>query len=236
MYAGAAQFYDVIHDARGREANAEADIVIAEVRRHCPQAATLLDVACGTGAHLPRFAEFFDVAGVDLSADMLALAAARCPEVPLVAADMRSFDLQRQFDAVVCLFSGIGYLTDEAGLVSAVAAMAAHVAPGGVLLIEGWIEPDEWLGSSVHAECGKIDGLAVTRVARSYREGRLTQIFMRYTAATVEDITTVDEHHTMRLSDPIEFERAFRSAGLTCERLPHLLHPGRSVFVGLAPE
>ena len=156
--------------------------------------------------------------------------------MPLVTADMRSFDLQRQFDSVVCLFSGIGYLTDEADVVSAVAAMAAHVAPGGVLLVEGWVEPDEWLGSSVHAECGKVDDLAVARVSRSSRDGRLTQTIMRYTAATADDITTVDEHHTMRLSDPIEFESAFRAAGLTCERLPHLLHPGRSVYVGVARE
>ncbi|MEY2451112.1 MAG: dTDP-3-amino-3,4,6-trideoxy-alpha-D-glucopyranose N,N-dimethyltransferase [Acidimicrobiaceae bacterium] len=236
MYAGAARFYDVIHDARGRDAEAEADIVIAEVRQRCPGATTLLDVACGSGANLPRFAAFFDVAGVDLSEDMLALAAARCPEIPLVQADMRAFDLQRTFDAVVCLFSGIGYLTEEADLRAAVATMAAHLAPGGVLLVEGWIEPEFWLGSSVHAESGSVPGLAVARVARSYREGQITEIFMRYTAASADDIITIDEHHTMRLSDPIEFARAFEAAGLACGRLPDLLHPGRSVFVGTAPE
>jgi SAM-dependent methyltransferase len=236
MYAEAAQFYDVIHDARGRDADAEADIVIAEVRRRRPEARTLLDVACGTGANLPRFAESFDVTGVDISAEMLTVAAERCPDVPLVAADMRSFDLQRRFDAVVCLFSGIGYLTEEADLRRAVAAMTAHLAPGGILLIEGWVEPEYWLGPSVHAESATAEDLAVARVARSYREGQLTEIFMRYTAASADDITTVDEHHTMRLAEPSEFEAAYAAAVLSFERLPDVLHPGRSVYVGVAPQ
>ncbi|MEY2453642.1 MAG: dTDP-3-amino-3,4,6-trideoxy-alpha-D-glucopyranose N,N-dimethyltransferase [Acidimicrobiaceae bacterium] len=235
MYAGAARFYDVIHDGRGRDAEAETDIVITEIRRRCPGARSVLDVACGTGANLPRFAESFDVVGVDISADMLAVAAERCPDVPLVAADMRSLDLQRTFDAVVCLFSGIGYLTDEADMGRAVAAMAKHLAPGGVLLIEGWIEPEFWIGSTVLADSGTADGLAVARVARSHREGMITEVFMRYVAATPDDVTTIDEHHTMRLSEPVEFARAFQAAGLTCARLPDLLHPGRSVFVGAVP-
>jgi SAM-dependent methyltransferase len=236
MYAGAAQFYDVIHDARGRDASAEADTVTGELRRRCPEATSLLDVACGTGANLPRFAELFDdVVGLDLSEEMLAVASGRCPGLALVQADMRDFDLQRRFDAVVCLFSGIGYLTEEADLRRAIATMAAHLEPGGVLMIEGWIELEYWSGSTIHAESRRTDEMAVARVARSYRDGILSQIFMRYTAASADEIITVDEHHTMRLSDPREFEGAYHSAGLGCERLPHMLHPGRAVYVGVAP-
>src|SRR5437016_502278 len=93
MYAEAARFYDLIHDARGRDAAAEADMVIGELRRRHPKPASLLDVGCGTGAHLPRFAEQFDVAGIDLSEEMLAIARERCPNVPLTRADMRTFDM-----------------------------------------------------------------------------------------------------------------------------------------------
>lgn len=57
MYAQAARYYDLIHEARGRQAGAEADLVVGELRRRSPHATSLLDVACGTGANLPRFAE-----------------------------------------------------------------------------------------------------------------------------------------------------------------------------------
>src|SRR5207302_3074142 len=126
-------FDDLIHDARGRDAAAEADMVIGELRRRHPKPASLLDVGCGTGAHLPRFAEQFDVAGIDLSEEMLAIARERCPNVPLTRADMRTFEMGRQFEAVVCLFSAIGYLTEEADLRQAIATMASHLGGGGVL-------------------------------------------------------------------------------------------------------
>lgn len=116
MYSEAAAFYDLIHDARDRDANAEAEVVINEVRLRNPGARTLLDVACGTGANLRRFSESFDVVGLDASAEMLAIALEKYPQVPLVTADMRSFDLGRTFDAIVSIFSGIGFLLEVADL------------------------------------------------------------------------------------------------------------------------
>jgi SAM-dependent methyltransferase len=235
MYSEAAPFYDLIHDARGRDAAFETEIVVGELRRRAPDVRSVLDVACGTGANLAHFAGTFEVMGTDISADMLAIAAERCPGVPLVEADTRTFDLGRTFDAAVCLFSGIGYLTELADLNAAIARMAAHLNSGGVLMIEGWVEPDYWRGSVVNAECARQGEVAVSRVVRSEREGRLTEIWMRYCVAKPDGITTIDESHTMRLSEPAEFADAYSQAGLTFERLPHAVHPGRSLYVGVAP-
>lgn len=233
MYGDAARFYDVIHDARGRDATAEAELVIGETLRRNAEAASLLDVGCGTGAHLPRFASDFDVVGVDLSPPMLEIAAERAPGVQVVEGDFRSFQLGRAFDVVVSLFSGIGYLTEQEDLDAAVANMAEHLNPGGVLLIEGWVEPDYWIGSTVNAESGRQGDLAVARAVRSSKSGMHCAIEMQYVAATPHGITTVEERHTMRLSDPDEFRDSFAAGGLDFDRLPHMLHPGRSVYVGM---
>lgn len=233
MYADAARFYDLIHDARGRDASAEADLVLGEIERRCPAASSLLDVGCGTGAHLPRFASRLEVVGVDLSPEMLAIASARVPGTPLVEGDFRTFDLSRKFDAVVSLFSGIGYLTEAADLRIAIANMARHVEVGGVLLVEGWVEPQYWIGSTVNAESGSDGVLAVARAVRSRRDGSLCEIAMRYVAATRDELFTVDEQHSMRLSEPVEFMSGYEAAGLSFERLPHMLHAGRSVYAGI---
>lgn len=232
-YEGAARFYDVIHDARGRDAVGEANLVMGEARRLAPTSATLLDVGCGTGPHLARFAEEFDIVGVDLSAHMLSIAAERAPGVVLVEGDFRTFELDGLFDVAVSLFSGIGYLTELEDLRSAIVNMAGHLTPGGVLLIEGWVEPDYWSGDTVHSESGHADGLAVARAARSSRTGMHCEIEMRYSAATSDAITTVNEYHAMRLSDPDEFADAYSAAGVSFARLPHMLHPGRSVYAGV---
>jgi len=54
MYARSARYYDAIYSFK--DYAAEAAAVSARILAHRPDAATLLDVACGTGAHLVHFA------------------------------------------------------------------------------------------------------------------------------------------------------------------------------------
>jgi SAM-dependent methyltransferase len=233
MYLHAAAFYDLIHDARDRDADGEAEAVIDEIRLRNPEARTLLDVACGTGANLRRFSESFEVMGLDASAEMLAIAREKYPDVHLVTADMRSFDLGRKFDAIVSIFSGIGYLLEVADLTRAIATMAGHLTPGGVLMLEGWVEPDRWMGSTVSVDAVETPGLALARVTRSTRDGLRTELTSRYVAATNAGLESIDEHHVLRLSDPEEFASAYQQAGLHFERLSDCLRPGRALYVGV---
>lgn len=233
MYADAAEFYDLIHKARGRNAGVEAALVTSEIRRRTADAKSLLDVGCGTGVHLPFFKGTFDVAALDASTEMLAVAALRAPDVQLTVGDMRSFDLQREFDAIVSLDSSVGYLETVDELRTAVAILGRHLRPGGVLLIEGWIESEFWLNRTVTVESAMSEGVAVARLTRSIRTGEVTDLFMRFDVMTPTELRSIDEHHVMRLSNPIEFAAAFGAAGLSFERLPHMLRPGRSVYVGV---
>ena len=234
VYTDAAPLYDLIHEARGRDADSEADAFIREIGLRNPGARTLLDVACGTGANIPRFAQSFEVMGLDASEHMVSLARDKCPDVEFVTADMRTFDLGRRFDAIVSLFSGVGYLVEESDLREAVSTMARHLNPGGVLMLEGWVEVDQWLGASVSVDCCRTESAAIARVTRSSAEGMRSSFTCRYTVATNEGIDTIDEHHVMRLADPDEFASSYGNAGLTFERLPNLLRAGRAVYVGVA--
>jgi N-dimethyltransferase len=234
VYTDAAPLYDLIHEARGRDPAAEADVFIREIRQRNPGARTLLDVACGTGANLPRFAESFEVMGLDASEDMVSLARQRCPDVEFVTADMRTFDLGRRFDVIVSLFSGVGYLVEESDLREAVSTMAKHLNAGGVLMLEGWVEVGQWRGSAVSVDCCQTDSAAIARVTRSDAEGMRSSFTCRYTVATNEGIDTIDEHHVMRLAEPDEFASAYDDGELRFERLPNLLREGRAVYVGVA--
>jgi ubiquinone/menaquinone biosynthesis C-methylase UbiE len=76
-----------------------------------PPGATILDVGCGTGRHAVELARRgYAVTGLDLSAGMLAEAAAAAERagvrVDLVQADATDFSLARTFDAAVCLCEG----------------------------------------------------------------------------------------------------------------------------------
>src|SRR5690348_15716541 len=84
---------------------------------------TLLDIACGTGGHIPYLRDDFAYEGLDLDAKMLALARERFPDIPFHQGDMLNFDLGREFDVVTCLFSSIAYVKSAKKLGQAIATM-----------------------------------------------------------------------------------------------------------------
>lgn len=126
-----ADVFESIYRSRGKDWREEARDVSAQIFARVPDATSLLDVACGTGAHLASFREDFGQAeGVELAEPMLELARKRLGGIPLHQGDMRAFDLGRTFDAVVCMFCSIGYLDNVSELRDAIRCMARHVNPG----------------------------------------------------------------------------------------------------------
>ncbi len=218
MFERSAHVYDLLYSFKDYET--EARDLVRLIHERNPGATSLLDVACGTGKHLELLrAGFSDVAGVDLNAELLAIAQERLPDVPFTEADMRTFDLGRTFDAVTCLFSSVGYLRDEADLAEAIARMAAHLGPGGVLIVDGWVRPDAWWpGTNVQALAETAGGVAAARVARTWREGDRSVLDMRYLIATADDgFEQEQEQHELTLFSDEAYRAAFETASLAPE-------------------
>ena len=98
----------------------------------------LLDVACGTGGHLAYLRERYQVSGLDLSEDMLAVARRKFPDIPFHQADMIDFSLGMRFDAIICMYGSIGFVRTRPNLKRAVGTMVKHLVPGGILVIVPW--------------------------------------------------------------------------------------------------
>ncbi|MDX1658130.1 MAG: class I SAM-dependent methyltransferase [Nitriliruptorales bacterium] len=216
-YAVEARFYDALYASGGRDVEAEVGRIDAVLDDLGVEPDSLLDVACGTGVHLEVWeARGWDVAGVDLSPEMLERARERLPEVELTEADYRDFDLGRTFDVVTCLFSAIAHVEDEGGLDAAIDCMAGHVAPGGVLLVEPWLTPDRLRPGGVRdVLCAEVGDAAVSRVARSQPEGESLRLEFGYTIATPDGI---DYQHIEMLLPTFPRERhldAVRRSGLS---------------------
>lgn len=234
MFEHSARVYDLLYSFKDYEAEA-LDLTML-VRERNPGAASLLDVACGTGKHLELLrATFPDVAGVDLDDGLLAVAHERLPDVPLTRGDMRTFDLGRTFDAVTCLFSSVGYLRDDEELAAAIGRMAAHLSPGGVLVVDGWIRPDAWWpGTNVQGLAETSDGVAAARVARTWRDGDRTILDMRYLIATAEDgFEQQQEVHELTLFSDEAYRAAFEAASLTPDVIASPM-PDRDRYIAVA--
>jgi SAM-dependent methyltransferase len=106
-YAAYARFYDATQGDRAEHAT----YVRSLLTKHHPRAKTVLELACGTGSILKQLQPKYDVTGVDLSEEMLAIARKKVPDVRVVRADMRTVDLGERFDAVLCVYDSINHLT-----------------------------------------------------------------------------------------------------------------------------
>ncbi|MCP3804653.1 class I SAM-dependent methyltransferase [Allokutzneria sp. A3M-2-11 16] len=230
----AAEVYDAVHQGRGKDYRTEAADIAKLVRTYRTDAASLLDVACGTGSHLRFFAEeFAEVEGVELSEDMVGIARRKTPSVRLHQGDMRDFALGREFDAVTCMFSSIGHMADTAELDSAVATFAHHLTPGGVVVVEPWWFPETFTPGYIAADVVRADGRTISRVSHSIRENDHTRIEVHYVVATAErGIRHFSEVHEITLFERPEYERAFVRAGLRVEFLEGG-PSGRGLFVGV---
>jgi SAM-dependent methyltransferase len=189
----------------------------------------MLDVACGTGEHL-RFFEQFERTGIDLDPQLLAVARNKLPTVELVEADMTAFSLGRQFDVVVCLFSAIGYAVTIAKLNAAVLCMAEHVASGGLLIVEPWFTPEQWMPGQTSMRIGEEGVLKVCRIFAAGQEDKVSVNVLHYLVAEGDRVEYFTESHQLGLFTEEEMREAFERAGLDLEFDPEGV--GRGLYIG----
>ena len=232
-YGRSARLYDAIYAFKDYAHEADTLRWLLDARG-VRDGATLLDVACGTGAHLAYLKMHFQAEGLDASPDMLEIAHQRHRDIPLHQADMLTFDLGKTFDVVVCLFSAIGHARTEAGLRQAVANMARHVAPGGWLVIEPFFNPDAWFPGSVHSRYIDQRNFHVCRMNVSDLQGSLAIMEMHYLVGTPDGVENFVERFELGLWTREQMIAAFVDAGLTVEAFDDGLM-GRGLYVGHKP-
>ena len=127
---------DRFYDAAMGDRTEMASHIRRLIRRHKPRAKTLLELACGTGAILKLLAKSYDVAGLDLSPQMLSLASKKLPHVRFYRKDMVSFDLGKKFDVIICVFDSINHVLKFADWEKIFRNVARHLEKDGLFLFD----------------------------------------------------------------------------------------------------
>jgi SAM-dependent methyltransferase len=230
MFVKTARYYDKIYSFKDYKAEAERLMAIFKAHQRS-EGTCLLDVACGTGRHLEYLKDRYDVEGLDLSPELLAIARQRHPDIRFHHADMTAFDLGKTFDIVACLFSSIGYVKTLENLSRAVTCMASHLKSGGLLVIEPWFTPDAWRPGTVHAIFIDEPELKIARINTSFVTGRLSVFDLHYVIGTPEGTEHLVERHELGLFTTDEMLAALAAVSLEVT-FDHTGLMGRGLFIG----
>jgi SAM-dependent methyltransferase len=213
MFTASAEYYDHLYSTL-KDYASDAAQVAALLRRAQPACRTILDAGCGTGEHARLLAaQGFEVDGLDLDPNFVRIASQKHPAGRFVEADMSEFRLPRRYDAVLCLFSSIGYLETLDRVRRAVRCFRDHLTPGGTMIVEPWFAPGAMDPERVVKNTVEVGGVRVTRVSRVEIDGRVSRLLFDYDITDVTGTRHAKEVHVLGLFTHEELLAVLEEAG-----------------------
>lgn len=152
---GLAEIYDLIY--KDKDYEGECDFVEAIFRNLSSKSVrTILDGGCGSGGHtIPLAKRGYQVTGIDSSGFMLRHAKEKARKSNLrldfQEMDLRRLNLNQRFDACLCLFSVMGYITQTGDILKSLKSIRRHLNEESLFVFDFW------------------NGLAVLRILPSVR-------------------------------------------------------------------
>lgn len=253
-YAPSAQFYDYVPFYRDR---ADVAFYVEEaVNANGP----VLEVACGSGrVLLPTARAGISIVGLDASSEMLT----RCrsslrheptevqQRVTLFNADMRAFDLQRQFALVTLPFRAFQHLLTVNDQIASLKCVLRHMRADGRFIVDLF---NPWLEVLVNRPLNEEfdtdppftlpDGRTVQRRAKIIERHPFTQVadneFIYYVTDAKGAIERIVHPFSMRHTFKFEMEHLLYRVGFAVEQVygdfdrspfGEAKYPGELIFV-----
>jgi len=233
FYDKFAKYYDSFYLPQlNYKANSERIRTIIKERKHS-RGMDMLDVACGTGNHFKYLKKYFNITGLDINHEMLKIARGKYPDIKFIRDDMRTFRLNRQFDVIVCLFSSIGHLKTYGNLEIAVRNFSKHLKPGGVVIIEPFIDPDKCKDNILDVFTISEPELKLTRMNTGKIKGSIVVYDFHVLAGTKGKIRYFSEKVELGLFERKKVLNIMKKSSLNAEFLEKQTGYNRGYYVGV---
>jgi SAM-dependent methyltransferase len=186
----------------------------------------VLDVGCGTGRLLLDYlGEGIDVEGVDVSPEMLALCRRKAEALglspTLYQQAIEELDLQRAYRTIIVPSSSIQLVLDPEVARRAVGRLAAHLEPGGALVMPFMILSGDgrWV-----TEAARPDGAMIRRTSESryYADRQLEDTDDLYEVVVNGEVVASERHVRSPATRSYTLEQArelYEGAGLAVDRV-----------------
>lgn len=166
LYDKEAEIYDRLYHDLDYEASArELHALLGKMG--LLEGTRLLDAACGTARFTNPLNLWYRADGFDVSPGQIAVAKKNFPHLKLWVADMADFQVDQPYDALVCMFSSIGYLVPEDRLAAGLKCFYDALKPGGRLVIQPWFKPAVYHEGLIHMTCYDGEDIKISRQSTS---------------------------------------------------------------------
>lgn len=231
-----AEIYDLIY--RDKDYEAECDFIEVMFRSHASKKIrTILDGGCGTGGHaVPLAKRGYQVSGIDSSEGMIRRAKINALEANLnldfEVRDLRRFDLNRKFDACLCMFAVVGYITETDDLLQSLRNIRKHLNKGALFIFDAWNGPAVLKTKpSVRVKVIRDAGRKIIRIAQPETDIITNRCLIHYhTLVTQGDRIEheFEEDHLVRYFFPLEITHYLTETGFEVRQMcPFLDQSGK---------
>jgi ubiquinone/menaquinone biosynthesis C-methylase UbiE len=216
LYNKFAKYYDKIYSELEYEKDSEVLKWLINKHKHT-EGNRLLDVACGTGNHAQYLVDKFSILGIDTSEEMLKIAREKVKDAEFKLDNMQTFDLDEQFDAIICMFSSIGYNTSYEDLEATLRNFHRHLRPGGVMIFDTWFHKKGWIEGYMSINTVIEDNLQVARISQSWSKNDLGNFNMVFMIKEEGKVDFEIDQHTLLIIDIDNVKAIMDSVGFTTE-------------------
>ena len=223
---GIADIYDLVY--ADKDYVAEADFIDQLIQKfRASKVTTVLDVGCGTGKHAHELSKKgYELLGIDFSEQMIKKAKENFYEVQALdfrQGDIRDFTVKDKYDACLCMFVVLGYMTENDDIESAFKNIRKNIKKGGLFIF------DIWNGlavlktpQSVRVKTVEDELLKVIRIATPNLRAFKHRCDITYNYIVFEkdkSVREIEEVHNVRFFFPLEMEKYLEDTGFAVEKI-----------------
>lgn len=221
------EYYDLIYADKDYEK--ECDFVEEAFRKYSQsKPKKLLDAGCGTGGHaLPLAKRGYQVTGVDASRTMIKIAREKSKRfavnLDFREMDLRKLQLHQKFDACVCMFAVMDYLTTNKDVVDALTRIRRHLKKNSLFIFDFWYGPAVLtILPSPRLKTVAKNGLRIVRFAEPSLDSLRHLCTISYHLLIINEnriINEMNEKHTVRFYFPEEIRHYLEENGFELLKL-----------------
>lgn len=217
LYKKYADLYDKIYWRK--DYVGEAKFILDTLHKYKVPGRDILDMACGTAQHSYYLAkQDCRILGVDPNPAMLKIARKKVRRAEFRTGLMQTFKSKQKFDAVLCLFTAINYVSGLKELEQTFKNFYELLKPGGVVIFDAGLVRGRWhpTGKYFRADRYRKGDYEITRYSQWNPESgnvhKAKAVFWMFVGEMDKMESELDEHYLSSFS-VAEYLAALRKAG-----------------------